>query len=97
MWQQNAEVLECQGQGMASSCGLWEASEKLEAGDTVIFVVLYQGQPGLMVVAGLAGGWQQGDPRGQLDKAEGNEAGAQVAMSQEIYKRWTWGPDRMWA
>lgn len=28
-----------------------------------------------MVVAGLAGGWQQGDPRGQLDKAEGNEAG----------------------
>lgn len=42
MWQQNAEVLECQGQGMASSCGLWEASEKLEAGDMVIFVVLYQ-------------------------------------------------------
>lgn len=87
MWQQNTEVLECQGQGMASSCGLWEASGKLEAGDTVIFVVLYQGQPGLMVVAGLDGGWQQGDSRRQLDKAKVNEAGAQMAMSQEMYKR----------
>lgn len=64
MWQQNAEVLECQGQSMASSCGLWEASEKLEVGDMVIFVVLSQGQPGLPVVAGLGGSWQQGDQGG---------------------------------
>lgn len=51
VWWQDPDIPECQGQGVASSCGLWEASQKAE--DTVRFIVLY---PGLTVVAGLDGG-----------------------------------------
>lgn len=53
-WWQNPHILECQGQGVASSCGLWEASQKVK--DMVRFIVLYQDQLGLTVVAGLDGG-----------------------------------------
>lgn len=54
VWWQDPDILECQGQGMASPCGLWEALQKAEA--MVRLIVLYQGQPGLPVVAGLDGG-----------------------------------------
>ena len=57
------EVLEWQSQERASSWGLWEAMEKLSARDMVRYVLLYQGHPGLIVVATLEGGWQQGDQR----------------------------------
>lgn len=43
-----------QGEGGASPRGLWEASKTAE--DMVRFIVPYQGQPGLTVVAALDGG-----------------------------------------
>lgn len=65
MWWHNPEVLECQG--AVSSCGLWGASQKLEAQDRMRFIVFYQGQPGLIVVAG----WLEADSRETREKAAG--------------------------
>ena len=49
------------GPGRASSCGLWEALEKLSAGGVVRSVALHQGHSGLTALVGQGRG---------LDKAE---------------------------
>lgn len=82
------------GPGHASSCSLWEALEKLKAGDTVRSVVLYQGPPDLIVVAVLEGRWQLGGQRGvgwtELSPELGRgHQGRRGRWNQEKYKRWT--------